>query len=69
MLTQNVLDGQMKTIEDNILAAEQNQNLSDTQRALTMQTLMNAWSVIVNIRTGITKAVFDCLTNIVRSTA
>lgn len=68
-LAPRALDAQLKTIEDNILATQQNQNLSDTQRALTLQQLVNAWNVNVTIETNMTKAIFDALTNIARNAA
>lgn len=64
---QQYLSGQMQKIEEEILAIEANANLSDTERMFAMQTAMNTWSAISNLRTNMLKSVSDTLKAIVRN--
>jgi type III secretion protein F len=66
---QQGLQNQMKKIEDDIRAIEQNANLSDTEKAFSMQMAMNAWSTIANLRTNCLKAVSDTLHTIAHNVA
>lgn len=66
---QKYLSDQMKGIEDDIRAIEQNANLSDTEKMFSMQMAMNTWSAISNLRTNILKSVSDTLKTIARNVA
>jgi type III secretion protein F len=64
---QQGLQNQMKTIEDDIRNIQQNANLSDTEKAFSMQMAMNTWSTIANLRTNTMKAVSDVLKTCARN--
>jgi type III secretion apparatus needle protein len=66
---QKLLSDQMKAVEDDIRAIEQNANLSDTEKMFSMQMAMNSWSAISNLRTNILKSVSDTLKSIARNVA
>ncbi len=66
---QKLLSDQMKSVEDDIRAIEQNANLSDTEKMFSMQMAMNTWSAISNLRTNILKSVSDTLKSIARNVA
>jgi type III secretion apparatus needle protein len=66
---QKYLQDQMKKIEDDIRAIEQNANLSDTEKMFSMQMAMNTWSAISNLRTNMLKSVSDTVKSIVRNVA
>lgn len=66
---QKHLSDQMKAVEDDIRAIEQNANLSDTEKMFSMQMAMNTWSAISNLRTNILKSVSDTLKSIARNVA
>lgn len=66
---QKFLQEQMKAIEVDIRAIEQNANLSDTERMFSMQMAMNTWSAISNLRTNMLKSVADTIKTIVRNVA
>ncbi|GJD91476.1 MULTISPECIES: EscF/YscF/HrpA family type III secretion system needle major subunit [Methylobacterium] len=66
---QNYLQGQMKSIENDIRNIEQNANLSDTEKMFSMQMAMNSWSAISNLRTNMLKTVSDTLKSVARNVA
>lgn len=66
---QGGMSAQMANIEAEIAAIEANANLSDTERMFAMQTAMNAWSAVTNLRTNMIKTVSDSLKAIVRNIA
>lgn len=65
--SQNYLQTQMKSVEDNIRTIEQNANLSDTEKMFDMQMAMNSWSAISNLRTNMLKSVSDTLKAVARN--
>ena len=66
---QNQLQAQMKNVENDIRAIEQNSNLSDTEKMFSMQMAMNSWSAISNLRTNMLKSVSDTLKSVARNVA
>ncbi|GMO22298.1 MULTISPECIES: EscF/YscF/HrpA family type III secretion system needle major subunit [Bradyrhizobium] len=64
---QQHLQTQMSKIEDDIRNIQQNANLSDTEKAFSMQMAMNTWSTIANLRTNTLKAVSDVLRSCARN--
>lgn len=66
---QKGLQDQMRKIEDDVRAIEQNANLSDTEKMFSMQMAMNSWSAISNLRTNMLKTVSDTVKTIVRNVA
>jgi type III secretion protein F len=64
---QQNLQTQMSKIEDDIRNIQQNANLSDTEKAFSMQMAMNSWSTIANLRTNTLKAVSDVLKTCARN--
>jgi type III secretion protein F len=64
---QQQLQTQMGKIEDDIRNIQQNANLSDTEKAFSMQMAMNTWSTIANLRTNTLKAVSDVLKTCARN--
>lgn len=65
--SQNQLQTQMKTVEDQMRTIEQNSNLSDTEKMFNMQMAMNSWSAISNLRTNMLKSVSDTLKSVARN--
>ena len=65
--SQNQLQSQMKSVEDNIRTIETNGNLSDTEKMFNMQMAMNSWSAISNLRTNMLKSVSDTLKSVARN--
>lgn len=65
--SQQYLATQTQQIEEEIIAIEANANLSDTERMFAMQTAMNTWSSVTNLRTNVLKAVSDTLKAVVRN--
>jgi type III secretion apparatus needle protein len=66
---QTFLQDQMRGIEEDIAAIEENANLSDTEKMFSMQQAMNTWSAVTNLRTNMLKSVSDSLKTIVRNVA
>jgi type III secretion protein F len=64
---QQMLQAQMAKIQTDMQNIEQNANLSDTEKAFSLQMAMNAWSTIANLRTNMMKSVSDALKNIARN--
>jgi type III secretion protein F len=64
---QQHLQTQMGKIEDEIRNIQQNANLSDTEKAFSMQMAMNSWSTIANLRANTLKAVSDVLKTCARN--
>src|SRR5262249_33891744 len=64
---QQILQGQMAKIQTDMQNIEQNANLSDTEKALSLQMAMNTWSTIANLRTNMMKTVSDALKQIARN--
>jgi type III secretion protein F len=64
---QQNLQTQMNKIEDDIRNIQKNANLSDTEKAFSMQMAMNSWSTIANLRTNTLKAVSDVLKTCARN--
>lgn len=65
--SQNQLQTQMKSVEDQMRQIEQNSNLSDTEKMFNMQMAMNSWSAISNLRTNMLKSVSDTLKSVARN--
>jgi hypothetical protein len=60
----NTLDKQAEAIEKQLQALFQNANQSDSQIALKVQVLGNAWTVVTTVRTQMGKAIGDALKQI-----
>jgi type III secretion protein F len=65
--SQQNLQKQMGTIEDDIRNIQQNANLSDVNKGFALQMAMNTWSNIATIRTNTLKAVSDVLKTCARN--
>jgi type III secretion protein F len=65
--SQQNLQDQMSKIEDQIRTTQLNANLSDTEKAFSMQMMMNSWSTVANLRTNTLKAVSDVLKTCARN--
>jgi len=61
------LQTQMANIENDIRNIQQNANLSDTEKMLSMQMAMNSWSAVSQLRTNMLKSVSNTLQAIVRN--
>jgi type III secretion protein F len=57
--SQAILQDQMFQIEESIRDIQSDTNLSDTEKAFSMQMAMNTWNIIANMRTNCMKVIAD----------
>jgi type III secretion protein F len=67
--SQGYLQTQTVALETAIRNLQNATNMSDTEKMFAMQTTMNTWSTITNLRTNVLKSVSDSLKTITRNVA
>lgn len=58
-----------KDLEEKIRLLNENANVSESEKVITLQMLTNTWSTVLNMRTAMIKNVADVLKTVVRNFA